>query len=40
MSTPILLTQTDIDALTLLVQGENRLGYYDYLAAKATLTVC
>lgn len=32
MPTP--LTQADINALTMLVQGEDRLGYYDYLAAK------
>ena len=31
---PTLLTQADINALGLLVQAEDRLGYYDYLAAK------
>jgi hypothetical protein len=31
---PTQLTQADINALGLLVQAENRLGYYDYLAAK------
>ena len=31
---PTLLTQADINTLGSLVQAENRLGYYDYLASK------